>query len=118
MQVHVHTDRTIDGSEAFEARVAGVVESALHRSIDQVASVEVRLSDENADKEGGRDKRCLMEARLEGHAPIVVTHDAATVDAAVSRAADKLARRLEHTVGRRRDLARHRTDPVSRIRGA
>ncbi len=87
MQAQVHTDRTIDRSEAFEARVAGVVESALHRSIDQVASVDVRLSDENADKEGGRDQRCLMEARL------------------------------EHTVGRRRDLARHRTDPASGISG-
>jgi ribosome-associated translation inhibitor RaiA len=44
-----------------------------------------------------------MEARLEGHQPIAVTHEAETIDQAIDGAADKLKRLLDHTLGRLRD---------------
>jgi len=43
----------------------------------------VHLSDENGDKTGGNDKRCLMEARLEGRQPIAITHESETIDEAI-----------------------------------
>ena len=103
MQIQVNTDHSIHGHEALAARIRSVVESALGRVSDHVTRVEVHLTDENGDKTGGRDKRCMMEARLEGRQPIAVTDEAATVDDAVDTAADKLARSIESTLERLRD---------------
>lgn len=111
MQVQINTDRNIEGHEALAAQVSGVVESALSRISDHITRVEVHLSDENRHKSGQNDKRCVMEARLEGRQPIAVTHQAATLDQAVDGAADKLTRLIESTLGRLRDQKSRRTDP-------
>ena len=57
----------------------------MSRISDHITRVEVHLSDENGDKDGQNDMRCMMEARLEGRQPIAVTHQAATLDEAVER---------------------------------
>ncbi len=111
MQVQINTDRNIEGHEALAAQVGGVVESALRRISDHIARVEVHLSDENSHKSSQNDKRCVMEARLEGRQPIAVTHQAATLDQAVDGAADKLTRLIESTLGRLSDQKSRRTDP-------
>lgn len=112
MQVQVNTDRNIAGHEALDVQVSGVVESALIRISDHIQKVEVHLSDQNSDRKGGNDDiRCVLEARLEGRQPIAVTHQAATLDQAVSGAAAKLARLIESTLGRLRDQGKRRTDP-------
>ena len=86
--------------EALEAWITGVVDSALARSSDHITRVEVHLRDENGRKSGQLDKRCMMEARLEGRSPIAVTNHAATLDKAVNDAAGKLGRMIESAVGR------------------
>jgi ribosome-associated translation inhibitor RaiA len=111
MQIQINTDHSIEGHEALAAQVSGVVESALSRFGDHITRVEVHLSDESGHKSSQNDKRCMMEARLEGHQPIAVTHHAATLDQAVDGAADKLVRLIESTLGRLRDHESHRTDP-------
>ena len=100
MQIQINTDRSIEGDEALTAQVSGVVEAALSRFSDHITRVEVHLSDENADKSGQHDNRCMMEARLEGRQPVAVTHTAAILDQAVSGTTDKLARMIESTLGR------------------
>jgi hypothetical protein len=66
--------------------------------------VEVHLSDENSHKKSGHnDKRCVLEARLEGLQPIAVTLQAATLDQAVDGAAEKLKNSLESALGRLHD---------------
>jgi len=114
MQVLVNTDHNIQGHEALAAQVSEVVDNALNRVSDHITRVEVHLDDENGDKHGPNDKRCVMEARLEGRQPIAVTHRAATLDQAVDGAADKLTRLIESTLGRRRHEEAHRTDPPLR----
>ena len=109
MQIQVHTDHNIEGRQALATNVSEVVASALGRFSDRITRVEVHLSDDNGDKSRGDDKRCLIEARVEGHQPVAVTHLASTVDQAVDGAADKLARLIEHTLGRRRELENRRT---------
>ena len=112
MQIQINTDRHIEGREALAAQVSGVVESALSRLSDHITRVEVHLSDEHSDKNGGNDNmRCVMEARLEGRQPLAVTHQAASLDQAVDGAADKLNRTIESTIGRLRDHKSRRTDP-------
>jgi ribosome-associated translation inhibitor RaiA len=96
MHVEVHTDNHIQGGEELARRVESEVEGALGRFGDQIVRVIVQLNDTNADKSGDRDKRCLMEARIAGHPPVAVSHEAGSLDAAIDAAAEKLERSLDH----------------------
>ena len=111
MQIQINTDRNIEGHEALTAHVSGIVENALSQISDHITRVEVHLSDESSHKNSLNDKRCVMEARLEGRQPVAVTHQAATLAQAVDGAADKLARLIESTLGRLHDQKNRRTDP-------
>jgi ribosome-associated translation inhibitor RaiA len=111
MQIQVNTDHTIEGHEALAVRIRGVVENALNRVSDHITRVEVHLTDESGSRSGENDRRCMMEARIEGRQPIAVTDEAATLDLAVDGAAEKLARLIEHTLGKLHDQRIHRTDP-------
>jgi ribosome-associated translation inhibitor RaiA len=100
MQIQINTDHNIHGYESAAASVRATVENALRHLSSHITRVEVHLGDENASKRGSDDKRCMMEARLEGHSPIAVTHHAATVAQAIEGAAEKLVHRLDRTLGR------------------
>lgn len=112
MQIQINTDNSIEGREALSAHIRTVVENALGHLTSHVTRVEVHVADENGAKTVGDDKRCVMEARLEGRPPGAVTHQAATVHDAATGAADKLARLIEHTLGRLEHERSQRTDPV------
>jgi len=103
MQIQVNTDDNVEGREALVLRVEAEVSDTLGRFSDQITRVEVHLSDENSDKSGTNDKRCLMEARLAGRQPVAVTHTAGSLDEAFSGAAEKLKRSLESALGRLKD---------------
>lgn len=109
MQIQINTDHHIEGHEALVAWATGEVKTALGRHSDHITRVEVHLSDENGHKTGQSDKRCVMEARLEGRQPMAVTHHAENLHQAVTGAADKLARVIESTLGR----AAARTETVA-----
>jgi len=100
MQIRLNTGKNIEGGEALAAHVEATVTKALNHLSAHVTRVEVHLSDENGDKGGPNDKRCVMEARVEGRQPSAVTCDAATVSHAISGAADKLKSSLESTLKR------------------
>lgn len=100
MHIQINTDKNVEGPDAFSDQMKAIVESTLNRFDEHITRVEVHLSDENSDKAGINDKRCLMEARLEGRQPIAVTHRAANSDLAVRGAAEKLKHVIESTLGR------------------
>lgn len=100
MQIQINADHNIQGHESPAESVKATLETALRRFASHITRVEVHLGDENGNKRGRDDKRCMLEARLEGHQPIAVTHHAATLGQAIDGAADKLVHRLEHTLGR------------------
>lgn len=100
MQIQINTDNHIEGSVELTEETQAVAESALERFAEQITRVEVHLSDENSHKGGGSDKRCVMEARLEGMQPVAVTAEAENIEQAVNSAADKLEKLLHHTLGR------------------
>ncbi len=102
MQVLTNTDNSVQGDARLSEIVETVVTGALERFAAHITRVEVHLSDENQGKGGEDDKRCLMEARVEGRPPIAVSHKAATLEIAINGAADKLARSLESTLSRLR----------------
>lgn len=100
MKIQVNTDANIEGREALVKQIGTTVEHALQRVQEHVTRVEVHLSDQNGDKRGQHDKRCVMEARLQGRQPITTTDEAETVDQAVRGAADKLSRLIDSQLGR------------------
>jgi len=100
MKIQVNTDHNIHGREAMIEQTEAVVESTLGHLAEHITRVEVHLSDENAQKGGSTDKRCMMEARLEKHQPIAVTDEAESLDEAIDGAAQKLKRLLDHTLSR------------------
>ncbi|MEY4561618.1 MAG: hypothetical protein RLZZ618_895, partial [Pseudomonadota bacterium] len=70
-----------------------------------ITRIEVHFADNNAEKSGPQDKRCLLEARLAGHEPVAVSHHAPKVPDSLTGAIDKLRRSLDSTYGRLRDSA-------------
>ncbi|MEO8134537.1 MAG: HPF/RaiA family ribosome-associated protein [Betaproteobacteria bacterium] len=100
MQIQINTDHNIEGREALAAHVQGIVEGAMKRLTEHITRLEVHLSDENADKSNLHDKRCMIEARVQGRPPIAVTDHAATIHQAVEGAAEKLTRAIESALGR------------------
>jgi hypothetical protein len=100
MQIQINTDHHLQGSEAREQWASDLVEAAMANFADNVTRVEVHLSDENAGKGGEAAFRCVMEARVNGRAPIAVTNDAPSLDSAVNGAVHKLVRATEHAMGR------------------
>lgn len=103
MQIQINTDHNIEVHEAFAEDLQRTVKAALAHCGDAITRVEVHLSDENGPKTGGghgADKRCLMEARLQGRQPLAVTHHAPSLQQAVGGAADKMARLITSTLGR------------------
>lgn len=103
MKIQINTDDNIEGREELAEQAKATVESTVGHLAEHITRVEVHLSDENSDKGGSHDKRCMMEARLEGHQPIAVTDEAEAIDQAIDGAAEKLKRSLDHTLGRLSD---------------
>jgi len=102
MTIQFNTDSNVTLSEEHRAPLIGLISEELSRFSNQITRVEVHLSDENGDKEGLNDKRCMIEARLAGMKPIAVTNHANTHEQAVGGAVDKLKTSLDTILGRLR----------------
>ena len=100
MQIVLNTDKNVQVDDGLLQRVEADIESGLSRFSDQITRVEVHVSDENAEKSGGDDKRCMLEARPAGQQPVAVTHNAGSVDEACAGALHKLEALLETKYGR------------------
>lgn len=110
MQIQINTDHNIECHEGLTTLVHNVVENALSRLSNHITRIEVHLSDENGHKRSKEDKRCMMEARLEGRKPIAVTQKAEKLEEAINGAADKLARLIENNLGKSKHPKNHNTD--------
>jgi hypothetical protein len=102
MQVLLNTDHHVADFDTLSTHVTAVVSEALTHHSNHITRVEVHLGDQNGSKSGPGDKRCMLEARVDGRPPIAVTHNADTVESAVHGAAKSLARAIEHALGRSR----------------
>jgi ribosome-associated translation inhibitor RaiA len=100
MIIQFNTDHTIKSRDSLTAEVEASVRSSLSHYQGRISRVEVHLSDENGDKGGGNDIRCVMEARPDGHQPVAVTQKADDLIDAINGASVKLKAALDHTFGR------------------
>jgi ribosome-associated translation inhibitor RaiA len=103
MKIQVNTDKNISGNEKLRTWLIALISDELNRFAHQITRVEVHLSDENGPKEGQNDKRCMIEARLEGMKPVAVTNNANTHEQALEGAIEKLKTSLDTMLGRLRN---------------
>lgn len=103
MKIQINTDKNVTGSDELRISFSTLLSEELDRFDDQITRLEVHLSDENGSKDGLNDKRCLIEARIEGRQPIVVTDEASNHEQAVKGAVGKLKTKLNTIFGRMRN---------------
>lgn len=100
MIIQFNADHNITGSEKLKAPLEAMLSEELSRFSSKITRLEVHLSDEDGNKDGQNDKRCMIEARLEGMKPIAVTNHANTHEEAVEGAINKLKTSLDTILGR------------------
>ena len=100
MIIQFNTDNNIEGNDRQTAYFSSSIAEALGRFSNYITRIEVHLTDENGNKEGKNDQRCLIEARLEGLQPVAVTNHGDTIELAIKGATDKLKAALDTIVGR------------------
>ncbi len=101
MLVQINSDHNVAVGAGLAEQAQALVSSTLDHFSRQITRVEVHVTDENSDKKSGNDDlKCVMEARLTGHQPIAVHHNAGTFELAVEGAAVKLRRSIDSVLGR------------------
>jgi len=101
MRVLVNTSNGIDNKESLDRWATDYLNERLARFGDDLTTIEVQMTDENhGAKAGETDKRCMLEARIAGHAPVAVTNYAPDQNLAFRGAVDKLEHALDHTFGK------------------
>ena len=96
MNIEIRTDKNIQGSERLISYIRSELTQEFQRYSERITHFSVHISDENGEKTGDHDKRCMIEARPAGLKPVAVTNKAANIDASIHGAIDKLKRSLEH----------------------
>ncbi|RFC53154.1 HPF/RaiA family ribosome-associated protein [Brumimicrobium aurantiacum] len=100
MEVLFNTDNNIEGKERIEAYFSNKIKEDLTRFEDKVTRVEVHLSDENGDKGGNKDKKCVLEVRPQGLKPVAVTSHDESIEKAISSATKKMTSSLNTLIGK------------------
>jgi ribosome-associated translation inhibitor RaiA len=100
MFVQVSTDNQIVSDAEANARLEARVREKLRRFEKRLTHVELHVSDANGAKGGEGDKKVSLELRANGHAPVAVHAEASRIDTAVTAAADKAIRALDHALGK------------------
>ena len=98
--IQINTDKNLSVNEAYQSKIRTLIEKELKRFDEQITRVEVHLNDENNSKAGLHDKKCLLEARLKGLDPIVVSDLSSTYDFSIDGAINKLKTTLDTRLGK------------------
>lgn len=100
MQIQINSDSNLEVRQVFADELKAEILDKMRRYRDQVSRIEVHLSDINAARATPSDKRCVMEARVDGLAPVAVSHDAQSLRQSVQGATEKLLRAIDNALGR------------------
>jgi len=89
-------------SDALNEVVNARLDAALNQHEQWVERVEVRLTDENADR-GGVDKNCRLDVFLKGSMEVFIEERGTDPFAVVSAAADRAKQAVGRKIARARD---------------
>jgi ribosomal subunit interface protein len=97
MNIEIRTDKNIQNSDRLIEYVRAELNQEFQRHSERITHFSVHFSDENGDKGGSDDIKCMIEARPAGLKPVVVNHKGHNIDTAIHGAIERLKRSLEHT---------------------
>ncbi len=106
MYIQIRADNQIPGDGDRDSRLEDQIRQRLARFEDRITDVEVHVS-QAGNGRGTGELRCTLEARVSGIQPIAVAEEGEDVDRAVTGAARKAVRALDHQLGRLADGRRH-----------
>lgn len=96
MTILVNTDNHIEGKEELNNYITNLYTEKLSRFNSHLTRIEVHLSDENAGKAGTDDKKCSIEAKIEGADPIFASAQSDEMSKAIHEGLQKIKRGIEH----------------------
>ena len=102
MEILINTDNNISASAELRSYLTADLEASIERFAEHLTRLEVKISDENGKKEGDKDKKCVLEARLRGMQPLAVTGHGNSIDQALAEASSKMKTSLDTTMGKLR----------------
>lgn len=105
MKILITTEHPNSNDAQTLKLVSDRVTLALAEVRDQIAFTEVHLSNNQEATVGRQDLHCFIEARFRGRQPMLVAHQAASVDSAVAGALGSLLRVIECALARSRSQA-------------
>ena len=97
MTIQFNSAHNVKATEKLQAPIIALLSEKLNRFNQHITRLDVHFSDENGNKEGLSDKRCLLEAHMEGASPIVAKNHANTYEQAAEGAVEKLKASLSST---------------------
>jgi hypothetical protein len=100
MQIQINTTNEIDGSAALISHAEDQVRQRLSRYQSRLTRVEMHLGDENGARDTAGDKRCVLEARPTGLAPVTVTDHGDSLESAMGGALKKMGSHLDSVFGK------------------
>ena len=100
---HLTIEETYELADAILDNDLQEIKKELARFDDKITRIEVHLGDENGDKFGKNDKKCMIEARMEKKNPIAVTAHSDTPEKAFYEAVEKIKRSLSTTLEKMRE---------------
>lgn len=103
MQIQIYSDNHIENSGKMVEWANQAITAKLQRFDENLTRITVHVNDENGLKAGAHDKRCQIEARPKGLAPISVTHKSESVRTAIEGALDKVHAALTTQLGKQRN---------------
>ena len=100
MIIQLNTDKNLTIHSEYEAQITEKLNKDLDRYSEYISRIEVHMSDENGSKAGVNDKKCLLEARIEGKQPVAASDLGDTYDLALKGATEKLKSALNTIVSK------------------
>lgn len=100
MIIQLNADKNLTIHTEYENQIIEKLSKELHRFTEHITRLEVHLSDENGNKSGIDDKKCVLEAKIEGRPPIAVSSLGQNYDLAINSTIDKLKSSLTTIVGK------------------
>lgn len=95
MIIQFNADKNLTIHEEFSVKLSDHLRERLNRFMGNISRLDVHFTDDNGNKQGPDDKKCMMEARVEGRPPIHVTATGDNYELACDAALQKLRSSLE-----------------------
>ena len=99
MQIQINPGNNVESYQYVASEVEARLTKKLQRFEEYITRIEVHVEDDHL-KTSQKEKRCLLEARIKHHQPVVVSDTAPSFNEAINGAIDKLKRSLDSTIGR------------------